>query len=265
MIKAADERLAEFASELRAWRAHAGLSQVQFAAQIPYSAGLVALIETGERTPSGDFAALCDTVFGAPGVFTRIWERLRELPYPASFRSFAPSEARASALRTFQHSLVPGLVQTPEYARAVLATRPGASAAETDTLVAARMERQGVLSRDDPPMLWALLDESALLRPAAPPEVMRGQLLHLAGEERVNVSIQVVPYSAGAHSGLLGAFVLADPGGIVFLEDAGGGRVSEAPSEVAEVALLFEALRSEALPKGVSRDLIERVVKEKWT
>lgn len=84
---------------------------------------------------------------------------------------------------------------------------------------------------------------------------------------RPNVTIQVVPYDAGGHSGLLGAFVIADGssgGSIVFIEDVTGGRVSEDAATVAEATLRFDALRSEALPKGASRTLIESVAKERW-
>ena len=96
---------------------------------------------------------------------------------------------------------------------------------------------------------------------------MHDQLAHLAEMTRhPNVTIQLVPYDAGGHSGLLGAFVIADRsagGSIVFIEDVTGGRVSEDAATVAEVALRFDALRSEALPKNASRNLIESVA-AKW-
>jgi hypothetical protein len=82
------------------------------------------------------------------------------------------------------------------------------------------------------------------------------------------VTIQVVPYAAGGHTGLLGAFILADLAAtqsIVFLDDASGGRVAEDARVVSDIALLFDALRSDALPKVVSRDLIVKVAKERWT
>jgi len=127
-----------------------------------------------------------------------------------------------------------------------------------------------VLDREDPPapLLWVLLDDGVLNRPVAGRDIMREQLLDLAQISRANVTIQVVPYGAGGHSGLLGAFIIADlddSGIIVYMEDAAGGRVGEDAAVVAEVTLRFDTLRSEALPKGASRDLIVSVAKEKWT
>ena len=171
----------------------------------------------------------------------------------------------------FEHSLVPGLLQTPGYARAVLATRPNTAEDEIDNLVAARLARQAILTREDPPppLLWALIDEGVLHRPVALDEVMHDQLMYLVEmSRRPNITIQVVPYSAGGHTGLLGAFVIADldsSPGIVYLEDIADGRTFEDPGAVSRVTLRYKSLQSEALPKGVSRELIVRVAEERWT
>ena len=171
----------------------------------------------------------------------------------------------------FEHSLVPGLLQTPGYARAVLATRPNTAEDEIDNLVAARLARQDVLTREDPPppLLWALIDEGVLYRPVAPAEVMHDQLMYLVEmSRRPNITIQVVPYSAGGHTGLLGAFTIADldsSPGTVNVEDITDGRVFEDPGTVSRVTLRYKSLQSEALPKGVSRELIARVAEERWT
>ena len=105
------------------------------------------------------------------------------------------------------------MLQTEAYARAVLSTRPNTSADEVSSLVAGRLARQAVLWREDPPapIVWVLVDEGALYRPVAPPEVMHEQLMYLAEvSERPNVTVQVIPYSAGGHTGLLGACTVAD-------------------------------------------------------
>jgi hypothetical protein len=98
---------------------------------------------------------------------------------------------------------------------------------------------------------------------------MHGQLAHLAEmSRRPNITVEVVPYGAGAHSGLLGAFALAqfeNAPAIVYLETAAGGQIAEAPATVAQVMLTFDTLRSESLPRGISRDLIMKVAEEKWT
>lgn len=151
----------------------------------------------------------------------------------------------------------------------MLEREPNASDETIDGYVKARLARQSVLTRDDPPapVVYALIDEGALHRPVAPPPVMCDQLSHLLEVSRKpRVTIQVVPYDAGGHHGLLGAFDMADrpkDGSIVFIEDVAGGRVSEDAATVAEVVLCFDALRSEALPKSASRTFMESVAR-KW-
>jgi transcriptional regulator with XRE-family HTH domain len=262
--------LSLFADEMKAAREQRGWSQADLADQIPYSLSTISMVEALHRVPTRDLAVHLDKAFGTPGTFTRLEGRLRDLPFPASFRPFAAYETEATALYVFEHSLVPGLLQTPDYARAVLATRPNTTEAEIDNLVAARLARQAILTRDDPPapLLWALIDEGVLYRPVAPAEVMDGQLMYLVEmSRRPNVTIQVVPYSAGGHTGLLGAFTIADLAGmpgIVNVEDITYGRVFEDPATVSRVTLHYKSLQSEALPKGASRELIARVAEERW-
>jgi transcriptional regulator with XRE-family HTH domain len=263
--------LSLFADELKAAREQRGWSQADLAGQIPYSLSTISMVEALHRVPTRDLATHLDKAFGTPGTFARLEGRLRDLPFPASFRPFAAYEAEATALYVFEHSLVPGVLQTPEYARAVLATRPNTTEDEIDNLMAARLARQIILTRDEPPspLLWALIDEGVLHRPVAPAEVMRDQLARLVEmSRRPNVTIQVLPYSAGGHTGLLGAFTIADLGGnpgTVNVEDITDGRVFEDPGMVARVTLRYKSLQSEALPKGASRELIARVAEERWT
>src|SRR5580658_9699211 len=190
-----DPDRALFADELRAMRKRAGLSRDDLGGRVGYSGALIGMVEAMHRAPTRDLAQRLDAAFSVPGTFTRMEERLRGLPFAASFRPCQPYEAEARSLRTFEHSLIPGLLQTPDYARAVLATRPNSTPEEIDGLVAARLARQ------------VLLDEGVLNRPVAGRDIMREQLLALAQTPRSNVTIQVVPYGAGGHSGLLGAFV----------------------------------------------------------
>ena len=263
--------LSLFADELKAAREQRGWSQADLAGQIPYSLSTISMVEALHRVPTRELAVHLDKAFGTPGTFTRLEGRLRDLPFPASFRPFAAYEAEATALYVFEHSLVPGLLQTPEYARAVLATRPNTAEDEIDNLVVARLARQDVLAREEPPapLLWALIDEGVLHRPVAPAEVMRDQLMFLVQvSRRPNVTVQVLPYSAGGHTGLLGAFTIADLGsnpGTVNVEDITYGRVFEDAATVSRVTLHYKSLQSEALPKGASRELIARVAEELWT
>jgi transcriptional regulator with XRE-family HTH domain len=277
------DALALFADELKAYRAARGWTQADVAAKASYHESLIAQVETRRKSATADLAKALDRVFqtpgfteadsdgpGAAGTFGRLVVRLRNMPFPASFRSFAAHEAEAVALSTYQHSLVPGLLQTEGYAQAVMATRPNTTADEVEEQVCGRLDRQAVLTRSDPPapLLLALIDEGVLHRPVADPEVMRGQLDHLlALSRRPNITIQVVPYEAGGHTGLLGAFSVAEMGNrdaIVFVEDIADGRVFEDDATLSQVALRFKSLQSEALPKRASRDLIARVAEERW-
>jgi DNA-binding XRE family transcriptional regulator len=278
------EAVSLFVDEMRAMRESRGWSQGELARRVSCSESLIAMVETYQRAPSQSLARSLDRALGtsgftedsetgawSPGTFSRLWRKLRTVSFPVAFRPFAEREAVAVALRTFEHSFVPGLLQTADYARAVVANKLGATEAGIETDVSDRIARQWILTRDvpPPPRLWVLVDEGILHRPVAPAAVMRDQLDHLAAMSQLpSVTIQVVPYAAGGHTGLLGAFILADlPGAqsIVFLDDASGGRVAEDAPVVSDMALLFDALRSDALPKAASRDLIVRVARERWT
>jgi transcriptional regulator with XRE-family HTH domain len=261
--------VALFAEELKFARARTGMSQEQLAAKIGYSGSLVAKIETCRGVPTLDFATRCDEALALSGALARMHRFLGRAPFPSWFRPFVDYEAAAKSLRIFEHVLVPGLLQTESYARSVLATRPNTTDEETDQLVAARMERQLVLAPGGRPLLWVVLDEAVLHRQVGDSLIMREQLLRLAEMSHwPNVTVEVVPYSAGAHGGLLGAFVVAEfeqVPAVVYLETAAGGQISEEPSTVAKVLLTFDTLRSEGIPRGASRDLIMKVAEEKWT
>jgi transcriptional regulator with XRE-family HTH domain len=262
--------LAAFADELRAQREQAGLSRDELAGRLNYSASLISMIESGHRSPSRDFAARCDETFGVPGTFGRLEARLRDVPFSSGFRPFQPYEAEAAALRLFEHSLIPGLLQTEAYARAVLETHPNTAAEVVEERVAARMARQRVLDRDEPPppLLWVLLDEQVLTRQVGDVKVMHDQLVHLAAmARRPNITVQVIP-GLGAHPGLLGAFALAELTGlpaIVYLETAHDGQTLEDPDVGARMSVRFDALRTEALTGRASLSLIEKVTEERWT
>lgn len=277
-------RLSLFVDEMRAMRAERGWSRAELAAQAQYSESLIAMVETYQRGPTQSLARSLDRAFdtagfaedaagrpGTPGTFGRLWFKLRTISFPEPFRVYVEHEEKATTLRSCEHSLVPGLLQTEDYARAVMSTRPGETEADIESDVAVRMGRQHILTREDPrpPWLWVLIDESVLYRPVGAAQIMQDQLAHLVEVAQwPHVALQVVPYSAGGHSGLSGAFIIADfatDPSIVYIGDAAGSRVVESAETVSHVSLRFEALRSEALPKAASRDLIAKVAKERWT
>jgi hypothetical protein len=160
----------------------------------------------------------------------------------------------------FEHSLVPGLFQTPEYARFVLAKRPHIADDELETLLSTRLLRQEILTGDDAPLLYIVLDEAVLHRRVGSAEVMHNQLSYLVDlSRRANVTLQVIPFSVAVHIGLHGGFVIADgPDGdhTVFLDNVAGGQVSENEETVSLVTQRFDALRADALAREPSRDLI---------
>jgi transcriptional regulator with XRE-family HTH domain len=278
------ERLSLFVDELRAMREQRGWSRAELAAHAKYSESLIAMVESYDRAATQSLAKALDGAFktagftpdapeqpGTPGTFERMWLKLRIISFPESFRPYAELEAKATVLRVSAHSLVPGLFQTEDYARAVLSTKPGATEAEIEINLSERLGRQQVLTREapPPPRLYALLDEGVLYRPVASASVMYEQFMRLIEMSRwPHVTVQVVPYAAGGHSGLLGGFILAESTSapsIVFIDDILGGRVAEDDPTLSEVTLCFEALRSEALPKAASRDFMAKVAKERWT
>jgi transcriptional regulator with XRE-family HTH domain len=260
--------LALFAAELQAARARAGMSRDELAARINYSPSLVGMVESMRRVPRLDFAQRCDEALATTGTFARLHEHLRTAPFPSWFRPFAQHEAEATSLRTFQVVLIPGLLQTGDYARALLSTKVGATEDDVDQLVTARLERQAILDRDNPPLLWVVVDEAALHRPVGGRDVMRLQVEHLAEMAgRPNVVIQVIPAEVGSHQGLAGAFVIADfasAPSIVYLETALTGLVVERQEDVAAVTLTYDTLKTESLPRAASLELLREVAKT-WT
>jgi transcriptional regulator with XRE-family HTH domain len=264
-----------FGAELRYYRERAGLSQTELAALVNVSHDVISKIETGDRPPAKNFPERLDAVpqLDTRDGLARLWKNLRKglrhQAVPGWFRPWTHIEAEATILRWYEPLLVPGLLQTEEYARAILAAEPGSRPDDLTDQVAARMERQTILERADAPQLWCVLDEGVLHRCVGGAKVMHDQLEYLADvAERPQTSIQVIPASAGAHAGLLGGFIVADldgAPGMVYLETAAEGQIADSPAIVTHVTFRFDSLRSEALPRAASRDLIMKVAREKWT
>jgi len=172
-------------------------------------------------------------------------------------------ETEASVIRTFQLGVVPGLLQTPEYAEALMRGF-GTKEDVIERRVAIRMERQQLLDAENPPRLWAIIDEAALVRPVGGPEVMRGQLEHLiaVGRQHDNVHVQVLPFSVGAHAGLAGQFVLLefpeDPG-VVHVESATDGLYLETAQDLQRYQLLYDHVHASALSVSQSREHLKRL------
>lgn len=255
--------LAFFGSELRRSRLAAGLSQDKLGQECYVSGSLVRMIESAQRMPGRDFARRADETLGSDGTLSRMWPLVSREAYPTWFRPVAEVEREATTLREFECLVVPGLLQTEDYARAVLrAGRPDYTDEQVEEFVAARMERQAILSRPDPPLLVAVLDESVLARRVGSDAIMREQLERLVEvAQRPKIVLQVVPLSTGAHVGVVGPFVIfsfGDGHSMVSLEAAGTGQLIDQAEEVAASLVTYDVLRGEALPRDASIDLIRK-------
>lgn len=258
-----------FGSMVRFYREKAGLSRAELARQVCKSAALVEAIELGRRvaTPqvTGDLEAALRTEGALTQLRDEIGDGLGYQPYPLWFQEWPLKEAEAAALRFFEPLVVPGLLQTADYARAILRTRLKTSDEEVDEQVAARLRRQEVLSRAELPLVWVLVDEGVLRRQVGGRHVMCEQLNRLGEAAREpNVVVEVIPASVGAHDGLEGGFAIADfPGApsVGYRECAGGGHMVEEPQVVTLLDLVWDTLRGEALPRAASLALLEEAAK----
>ena len=250
-----------FGQQVRRARRAAGWTLAEFGQRIGYDSGQISRIENGKRPPTELFAQMCDQAFpDRDGWFGEFYAESRTwIATPPWFRSWVEHEQRATTLRIWQLGVLSGLLQTADYARAILTVNPGVTEDEIAARLAARLERQGVLTRDDPPTAWFLVDEAALRRRIGPPEVMAAQLAQLIGVARLpNATIQVVPSTA--HAGLLGGFALTEHA--AYVETAVAGQVFEDAEVMAGLLTRFDTLRSEAFRGSESLTLIERMCEE---
>ncbi len=269
--------------ELRRLRESAGMRIEDVAQRLECSMSRVSRIETGRS-----IARLRDVrdmleIYGvvdeiqherllaiAKEAQAKGWWSTFEGVLPAGLDTYVGFEESAAGLRTYQNSLVTGLLQTEEYARAVVgASRHNTDREEMEHLVAVRMRRQQLLTRpEDPLEVWAVLDEALLRRPVGGPAVMRAQLMHLleAGE-MPNVTIQVLPLARGAHAGLDGPFTIIsfpDPTDldVVYVPGTVWNVLLEREKDIRRHTASFDHLRAEALPPDESAALIHATADE---
>ncbi|MDV9192115.1 helix-turn-helix transcriptional regulator [Streptomyces sp. SR27] len=254
-----------YGSELRRLREEAGLNQPQLGKIVYCTGSLIGQIETAKKVPTRRFSEQLDAALMTGGAFTRLVGLVLRSQLPTWFQAYAEMEARATYISTFQAQLVYGLLQTEPYARAVLGAR---TEGDLDTKVAARIERQRILERETPPLMWVVLSEAVLRQEIGGREVMRGQLAHLlAMQEREWVKIQILPFAAGAHAGLMGSFNLLrfeDDPDLVYTEDFVQGHMTANPASFREGSLRYDHLRAAALSVEESAALIARVMEEHY-
>ncbi len=254
-----------YGSELRRLREDAGLNQAQLGSIVFCTGSLIGQVETTRRVPTRDFSERVDAALGTGGVFSRLVGLVLRHQLPTWFQAYAEMEARAAYISTYQAQLVYGLLQTEKYARAVLGVR---SEGDLDAKVAARMERQRILDRENPPLMWVVLSEAVLHQETGGRDVMRNQLAHLLDlRGREWVRVQILPFEAGAHAGQMGSFNLLrfdDTPDIVYTEDFVQGHMTANPQALREGSLRYDHLQAAALSLEDSAALIARVMEERY-
>jgi hypothetical protein len=216
-------------------------------------------VENGTRPPTENLAARCDEAFPErQGWFTEFYGESRNWPeVPATFKSWPEYEDKAASLRDWSPSILTGLLQTQDYARALIAVQPHITSQTASARLANRTERQKrVLERANPPAAWFLVDELSLYRQVGTPQSMAAQLRRLLEIAAMpKVTVQVVP--AVAHPVNASGFLMADEA--VWVEHAASGFVYTDPEVVSGIVLRFDSLRAESYRASESLALIERL------
>jgi transcriptional regulator with XRE-family HTH domain len=267
--------------ELRRLREQASLTCEEVGQRLDCSGTRISRMETGRiSVRPGDVRELLE-IYGVTGAeadpLVQLAREARQKGWwhtygqvlPTWFEAYVGLEAATARFRDFQSMVVPGLLQTEDYARAVLRAAPNPGSAEDiDRLVALRMERQAILSQASPPDLWVVLSENIIRVNVGGEAVMRTQLRRLIDvAERSNVTLQVLPFTTAAHVQPISPFTIlefpdaADPT-VVYLEHLTGSLFLENEEETRRYTVVFDHLRAEALGTAPSVDLIARAAAE---
>jgi transcriptional regulator with XRE-family HTH domain len=254
------------AREIRLAREAKGMSRAALGKAVFVSESLVTAWEKSRYVPKPDVTGRLENVLGTRGVLSRLLEDLVSVTVPLEwFGRWVEIEEKATSLLSFQPMVFPGLLQTQDYARAVL--RAANHLADTEEMVSARLERQRILDKDEAPVLVVLLDQSVLQRNIGGAAVMHDQFLHLAEmAQRDNVVVQVVPLTATVCAGFLGGFVIANFDGgndVAYVDNQLSGEVVEQAEDVTRLRRMFEVFRADALPQRETVELITRMA-EQW-
>lgn len=273
-------RARRLALELLRRREAAGFTREEAARQLEWSTSTIFRIETGRSRPQPGNVRVLLELYGVGGPerdgLIRLAREARQPGWWHSFRDVLPNpyevyiglEAGAASIRNFEPVVVPGLLQTEDYARQM--SRGGPRELDRDDIerrVQVRMERQRILSREDRPRLWAVIDEAVIRRVVGGPEVMREQLRHLIdGAEQGKTTLQVVPFGAGAHAGTTGPFIILDfpeptDPAVVYVETLAGDIYLEERADVDRYTLAFDRLLAAALHPDDSVRLVQEATR----
>jgi hypothetical protein len=244
-----------FGEELKAQRVKRGWTQVELGRKLDrYSDSYISDIERGAKPPTPDFARKCDKLCDLPGTFERLYQIVKRAEeYPAWFESVVvPFEVKASRINGWELGTMPGLLQTEEYARALIrVSRHDAPDEEVERLVAARMGRQGIFAGPTPPSVWYVIDEAAFRRMFGGSSVMIAQLDKLIGVASApgNV-IQVFPFTASEDMGASGPIVVFEFKGqpmVGYAECYRGGRLVQEADDSEDMLTTLNLIRTCAL------------------
>ncbi|MEU9295340.1 helix-turn-helix transcriptional regulator [Streptomyces sp. NPDC048266] len=259
---------------IKVLRKNADLSQAELANITHCSEDLISAIERGVRTPQTDFLLRADPALGAGGVLVAAVEDVRDalararVRHPDWFQDFAKAEAAAVALHYYEVQAVPGILQTPAYARSLFEhRRPMLDEETVEKRVADRISRQVLLEKWPAPTISFVLEASVLLRPFGGPEVHREQLRRILDvARRRTVDFQIMPLDRHQHPYLDGAFTLLTPKGrreAAYTEIYGHARLITAPEEVRQYTERYGIIRSQALTQHESLMWIEKLLGER--
>jgi transcriptional regulator with XRE-family HTH domain len=264
-------RRRELGARLRAIRLATGMTVEDVAGRMEVSAAKISRIETGARGVSvADVRFLCNLYEVSADENDRLISLTRESKrrswwqqygLPESVFTYIGLEEAAVSIHQYDTSFVPPLLQTEEYARAVIkGVALGTPADHIDQLVDARMTRQKLLSSPAPPELWTVIDQAAVVRMVGGPSTMRAQLEALVEHgQRPPLTLQVIPFDAGAHPGMGSAFTLLhleEVSDVAYVEGLIGNFYLQSPADLARYHKAFDQLRAIALSPGRSQDLL---------
>ncbi|WP_335936732.1 helix-turn-helix domain-containing protein [Streptomyces sp. PTD5-9] len=256
----------KYGEELRLRRVTAGLTQEALGEQVVCSPTLISHYEAGRRLPKPDDAQRIDIALRTDGFFAR-WLKDLDTKFAQYFAPVAEMEREATEIRQYGASLIPGLLQTEPYARAVFhAYHVNYRPRELDEFVVNRLERSRLLSDSPTPVAWTLLDEAALRRRVGGPEVMAEQLHKIADmAESGRLRLHVLPFASGAHplqESMLYLLNFADAPPIAYVEGLRTGHLMDDPALVAQCQTAYTLALGEAAPHKRSVALVRAIAEE---
>ncbi|MCM2391035.1 helix-turn-helix domain-containing protein [Streptomyces albipurpureus] len=262
---------AAFGARVRSTRETRGWKQDDLAALVGYSGRHISAIETGRKPPTLQFSRSLDTALGytdTTASFERAWSQLRRGSLLEGFPEYLGQEALAAEIRLFESGLIPGLLQTREYAQALAdsAIKRGVITREqADERVSFLIERQAALVRPQPPMVIAVLDESCVRRPIGGTAAMDAQLAWLMEfAEQPNTMLQIAPYSIGEHRPFdrsVNLLTLSDRSLLAYVESQTQGHLDRALTSVLPLVRAYHQLQAVSLSQTASVDMIHQLRK----